>query len=84
MNNNQRNLKKVDTVTLSTKHLCQETEDTVLNITVLMRLATIIQIQIKSFHEKQYVRTSNLSTLLELTNFRRGREYRKFFAYKIN
>ena len=53
MNNNQRNLKKVDTVTLSTKHLCQETEDTVLNITVLMRLATIIQIQIKSFHEKQ-------------------------------
>ena len=83
MNNSQRNLKQVDPVTLSIKHLCQETEDTVLKITVLMRLATIMQIQIKSFHEKQ-IRTSNLSTLLELTNFRREREYRKCFAYKIN
>ena len=34
MNNSQRNLKKVNAEALSTKHLYQKTENTVLKITV--------------------------------------------------
>ena len=58
MNNIQRNLKKVCPVTLSTKHLYQKTEDTVLKISVFMCFVTgqsIYYTNSKSFYEKKYV-----------------------------
>ena len=78
MNNIQRNLENVCPVTLSTKHFCQKTEDTVLKITVFMRFVTgqsIYYTNSKSFYEKN---TFFLPILLELTSFRRERIYKIF------
>ena len=58
MNNSQRKLKKVNAITLSTKHLYVKTGNTVLKKTVFIPLATCKRIHYrdsKSSHEKQYV-----------------------------
>ena len=58
MNNSQRKLKKVNAITLSTKHLYIKTGNTVLKKTVFIPLATcqiIYYRDSQSSHEKQYV-----------------------------